>query len=262
MPSERIEIGHAAIYPTAPSEKLLQTIGSKDSKFGHYNSADYQRIQNEFKTEAAKEADTRVQRANQSLLETIDAVHAFAVAAKYERNNTTGRWQKPNKLKAVRAAELTMFTADALSRQPALLELFWGKIYQPLAKSSGLIDSELEPITNGMMAELATGKALDMIFKKQGKRWVEVFKTTPEEDVNYGKDLVVKQHKMERPIQVKLLRGGEKPHIRWVNGEISEAQLYYGKNVEELFNPKTGQPTDELINQLSLSLPKSFISQH
>ncbi|MBI5466406.1 MAG: hypothetical protein HY974_03905 [Candidatus Kerfeldbacteria bacterium] len=261
MRSERIEIGSHTFYPTVPSESLLKTVGSKDKKFSHYQHRDYQLIQAQFKAEAAKESNDRVRRANESLLNTIDAIHNFAMAAKYEAGNPTGKWQRVNKLKAVKAAELTMFTADALSRHPTLLELFWGRIYRPLVKSGGLIDSELEPITNGLMAELATGKALAMIFKKQGQDTTEILKTTPEEDVNDGQDLVVKKTKTEQPIQVKLMRGGAKPYVRWVEtGKVSEVWLYYGRKVEELFDPQTGQPTTELIEGLHRNLPPALLS--
>jgi len=260
MESFRSEI-HTHTPKLMPEEQLVKNLAGQTERQKSYNLPDFKNILAGWRSQIEQQENPEIKNANLALINTVESLVEYAVACSWEQKQPQSNWRPINKIKAAHAAHNTMFTADALSSYPPLLQKFWHDIFTPLAASGGLSDYEINGWQIGLMAELAVGKALDKIFAILKKDNLKIYKTTPQEDVKNQRDLVISSQDSSLPdnyLQIKVTKGGGDTFVSWVDGQQPTLFMYYNKNINELFNPYTGQPSNALLREIVRVLPERF----
>ena len=255
-PIERSYIaGNEAARDVTPSTELITEAAKRAPRFEGYRGDEAMQLIRSWR-EKYTAGDAKQFERNLLFLDSVQSTLSFARALKHEGSKPERSWSETTKRKAAESAFYSMFTADNLQREPELLKKFWDGIYRPLLASGGYSGAETDQRICGFMAELATGKALAKITRAQGKSNRLIYKTTPDEDVRKGHDLVVVEGDKERFLQVKLFRGNGDVFVDWT--PTDELRLVYAKTSEEFFNANTDEPTQRFINDLTDALPKEL----
>lgn len=259
---DRFSIHEQTTTTGAITPGIFQELSRFANKAGRYNPNERREI---FKRLEEESDNPETSSVNRALCSTIESLNSCFWAEKWETEHESHEGEpkltQPTKEKWAKAGQLMMFTADALSNNPDLSKTFWHKIYFPMGKSVGLSQARLEQQQLGLMAELATGKAIDHILHVLRRTDIKVYKSDPQEDLKQGCDLVIKMDNGEIPVQIKLRRGGGEAYVEWLKGTTNEIRLYYKNNVTELFDPESGTPTNLLIDKLSAQIPNVMLKK-
>lgn len=227
---------------------------NKEQKI-YYNPSEFATFLNNLSEQNEKEGTVKSRATKEIIISTVGSVFEFAKASFKENHQPNKKeWDTNSKISASCAASHMIALVQTLGNNPEKLQQFWEKIYKPLALSGGSSDGEIDIFTSGFMNELACGLAL----KKQLGDSYEVLRGTPKEDVENGKDLIVKNitTNNEKSIQLKLLRGGARELFVDIEKRLNpiEVKVYYGRTPDEAFNPVTGEPTDKLMTEIKKAL--------
>lgn len=220
----------------------------------YYNPEEFQTFLSTLIEDNEKEKSSKLRATKEVIISTTEAIFDFAKATYRENRNPNKKdWSVTSKMIASQTTSNMVALIQTLRHDPDKLQMFWEKVYKPLALSGGSSEGDIDIFTSGFMNEFACGLALK---HHLGDNY-QVLKGTPQEDVAKGQDLIIKnlESGKEIPIQLKLLRGGRDCFVDIEKrSQPIEVRVYYRKTTDELFNPITGQPTDKLINEINKQL--------